>query len=77
MAEITYFTTTDPIARITSGAPHITAVAFPPSRYNQDEVARELTTFAHPEFTRFARTTGVDQRSPALPLQRYPVRSLP
>jgi hypothetical protein len=45
--ETTYFTTTDPIARITCGAPHIvgTAVAFPLHRYNQDLAARELATF--------------------------------
>jgi hypothetical protein len=32
------------------GPPHIagTAVAFTPHRYNQDEVARELTEFAEP-----------------------------
>jgi alkylresorcinol/alkylpyrone synthase len=47
MAE-TYFTSTDPIARLINGAPQIagTAVAFPPNRYNQEDVARELTTFA-------------------------------
>jgi predicted naringenin-chalcone synthase len=74
MAETTYSTSTDPIARVVSGAPRIagTAVVFPPNRYNQDEVARELTSFTDPEFMRFARTTGVDQRSLALPLQRYP-----
>jgi hypothetical protein len=77
MSLTTHLTTTDSIARITSRAPHIacTAVAFPPNRYNQDEVARELTTFTDPEFMRFARTTGVDQRSLALPLQRHPMRS--
>src|SRR5580693_10344856 len=74
MAETTFFTSTDPIARLTSGAPHIagTAVAFPPNRYNQEDVARELTTFADPGFKRFAKTTGVDHRSLALPLSRYP-----
>ena len=74
MAETTYFTSADPIARLTSGAPHIagTAVAFPPNRYNQDDVARELTEFAGPGFTRFAQTAGVDHRSLALPLSRYP-----
>ena len=55
-------------------APRIagTAVAFTPHRYNQDEVARELTDFAEPGFMRFAQTTGVDNRSLALPLSRYP-----
>ena len=74
MAETTYFTSADPVARLTSGAPRIvgTAVAFPPNRYNQDEVARELTTFAEPGFMRFAGTAGVDHRSLALPLSRYP-----
>ena len=70
MAETTYFTSADPIA-FTSGAPHIagTAVAFPPNRYNQEDVARELTSFADQGFMRFARTTGVDHRSLALPLR--------
>jgi predicted naringenin-chalcone synthase len=74
MAETTYFTSTDPVDRLTSGAPHIggTAVAFPPNRYNQEDVARELTTFADQGFMRFARTTGVDHRNLALPLSRYP-----
>jgi alkylresorcinol/alkylpyrone synthase len=56
------------------GAPHIagTAVAFTEHRYDQDEVARVLTTVGGPEFARFARTSGVDTRSLALPLSRYP-----
>jgi alkylresorcinol/alkylpyrone synthase len=74
MAETTYFSSADPDARLSSGAPHIagTAVAFPPNRYNQEDVARELTTFADQGFMRFARTTGVDHRNLALPLWRYP-----
>ena len=74
MTETTHFTSTDPVARGGRGAPHIagTAVAFTPHRYNQDEVARELTKFTDPAFLRFARTSGVDQRSLALPLSRYP-----
>jgi alkylresorcinol/alkylpyrone synthase len=74
MAETTYFTSADPIAYLSSGAPHIasTAVALPPNRYNQEDVARELTTFADQGFMRFAGTTGVDHRSLALPLARYP-----
>jgi alkylresorcinol/alkylpyrone synthase len=56
------------------GAPRIagTAVAFTPHRYSQDEVARELTDFAEPGFARFAQTSGVEHRSLALPLDRYP-----
>ncbi|MEE6177933.1 type III polyketide synthase [Mycobacterium sp. 050134] len=56
------------------GAPRITgaAVAFTPHRYDQEQVARELTDFVEPAFMRFARTTGVDHRSLALPLSRYP-----
>ena len=74
MADTTYFTSADPVARLTSGAPRIagTAVAFPPNRYNQEDVAREFTTFADQGIMRFARTTGVDHRSLALPLSRCP-----
>ena len=74
MVDTTYFTSADPVARLSIGAPHVagTAVAFPPNRYNQEDVARELTTFADQGFMRFARTTGVDHRSLALPLSRYP-----
>jgi hypothetical protein len=39
---------------------------------NQDDVAGELTEFAGPGFMRFAQTAGVDHRSLALPLSRYP-----
>jgi len=58
-------------------APRIagTAVAFTRYRYDQDEVAREFTEFTEftePGFLRFAQTTGVDRRSLALPLSRYP-----
>jgi alkylresorcinol/alkylpyrone synthase len=76
MANRIYFTSTDPIARIASGARHIAASAmtFPPSPYNQDEVAGELTTFADPEFMRLAQTTAGDQRSLALELA-HPMRS--
>ena len=42
------------------------------SGYNQEDVARELTSFADQGFMRFARTTGVDHRSLGLPLSRYP-----
>ena len=44
----------------------------PPHRHHQDEVARELTELVGPGFMRFAQTAGVDHRSPALPLSRYP-----
>ncbi|MEY8016002.1 type III polyketide synthase [Mycobacterium servetii] len=47
-------------------------MAFTRHRYDQDEVAHELTEFAEPGFMRFAQTTGVDRRSLALPLSRYP-----
>jgi alkylresorcinol/alkylpyrone synthase len=73
MTATTYLTSTNPVAR-SRRAPHIagTAVAFTPHRYNQDDVSRELTKAAGPVFMRFARTTGVDHRSLALPLPRYP-----
>lgn len=56
------------------GAPRIagTATAFTSNRHTQEEVARELTEFADPAFARFARTSGVEHRSLALPLERYP-----
>jgi predicted naringenin-chalcone synthase len=74
MSETTYFTSTNQAARHAQGGPHIagTAVAFTPHRYDQAEVARGLTEFAEPGFMRFAETTGVDHRSLALPLSRYP-----
>lgn len=74
MTVTTHSTPRGKAARCKRGAPHIAgaAVAFTPHRYNQDEVARELTGFADPAFLRFAQTTGVDWRSLALPLSRYP-----
>jgi alkylresorcinol/alkylpyrone synthase len=59
------------------GAPTIagTGTAFGPRRYDQDDVARELTKVNGPEFMRFARTSGVDHRNLALPLSRYPTMS--
>ena len=73
MTATTHLASTSPAAR-SRRAPHIagTAVAFTSHRYNQDDVSRELTKVAGPEFMRFARTTGVDHRSLALPLSRYP-----
>lgn len=74
MTATTYSPTTHGAAGQRRGAPQIagTAVAFTAHRYNQDEVARELTEFTDPGFMRFAQTTGVDHRSLALPLSRYP-----
>jgi alkylresorcinol/alkylpyrone synthase len=74
MTDTTYFASADPVGLGGTGAPHIagTAVAFTPHRYHQDEVSSELTTFSDPGFVRFARTSGVDHRSLALPLSRYP-----
>jgi len=56
------------------GDPRIagTATAFTPHRYSQAEVAAALTTFTEPGFARFARTSGVEYRNLALPLERYP-----
>jgi alkylresorcinol/alkylpyrone synthase len=56
-------------------APHIagTAVAFTSHRYAQDDVTRELSTFTDPSFVRFARSSGVEHRNLALPLDRYPL----
>lgn len=50
-------------------------MAFTPHRYDQDDVARELTKVGGPEFMRFARTSGVEHRNLALPLSRYPTMS--
>ncbi len=74
MTATTYSPSPQRAARHRRGAPRIagTAVASTPHRYNQDEVTRELTEFAEPDFLRFAHTTGVDHRSLALPLPRYP-----
>jgi alkylresorcinol/alkylpyrone synthase len=74
MTVTTYSTSADQVSRHNRGAPRIagTAVAFPPHRHNQDDVARELTRVTGPEFMRFARTAGVDERNLALPLSRYP-----
>jgi alkylresorcinol/alkylpyrone synthase len=47
-------------------------VALTPNRYNQGEVASELAGVTDPGFLRFAQTAGVDNRSLALPLARYP-----
>lgn len=74
MTDTTHFSTPELRIPVTRGAPRIagTAVAFTQHRYDQADVARELTTMGGPEFMRFAQTSGVDFRSLALPLQRYP-----
>jgi len=63
------------ISRI--NAPRIvgTGVGFTPYRYDQDDVARELTKVGGPEFMRFAQSSGVEHRNLALPLSRYPAMS--
>lgn len=43
-----------------------------PNRYSQEEVVRELTSAIDPGFARFARTSGVEHRSLALAIDRYP-----
>lgn len=74
MTDTTHFSTHELRTPVTRGAPRIagTALAFTQHRYDQADVARELTTMGGPEFMRFAQTSGVDTRSLALPLQRYP-----
>ena len=74
MTDTTHLESLDTVSFHGGGAPHIagTATAFTSHRYNQDDVARELTTFAEPGFMRFAQTSGVDHRNLALPLSRYP-----
>jgi alkylresorcinol/alkylpyrone synthase len=56
------------------GDPRIagTATAFTAHRYSQEEVASELTEFSDTGFARFAHTSGVEYRSLALPIERYP-----
>lgn len=74
MTDTTHSIWMDQIVEQQTGAPHIagTAVALTAHRYNQDEVASVLTKVGGPEFARFAQTSGVDTRSLALPLSRYP-----
>src|SRR4051794_34527978 len=74
MTDTTHSISLDHIAGQRISAPHIagTAVALTSHRYDQDEVARVLTTAGGPEFARFAQTSGVSTRSLALPLSRYP-----
>jgi alkylresorcinol/alkylpyrone synthase len=77
MTDTTYSTSVDTHGLTRAGAPRIagTGVAFTQNRYTQDEVARELTKVTGPEFMRFAQTSGVEYRSLALPLHRYPTMS--
>jgi len=74
MTDTTHSIWMDQIVGQQTGAPHIagTAVALTAHRYNQDDVASVLTKVGGPEFARFAQTSGVDTRSLALPLSRYP-----
>src|SRR6478609_345000 len=74
MTDTTFSPSINPTFVPDPGAPRIagTSVAFTPHRYSQDEVARELTDFAEPGFARFAHSSGVQHRSLALPLDRYP-----
>src|SRR5690348_1592845 len=74
MTDTTHSISMDHIAGQRFGDPHIagTAVAFTEDRYQQADVAKVLTTVGGPEFARFAGTAGVDSRSLALPLSRYP-----
>ncbi|CAN5277150.1 type III polyketide synthase [soil metagenome] len=74
MTDTTYSPSVGTHSHNRAGAPRIagTGVAFTQNRYTQDEVARELTKVTGPEFMRFARTSGVEHRSLALPLHRYP-----
>lgn len=53
--------------------PRIAAVnvAFPPHVYTQDEIAAELLRVGGRAFSRFARSTGVQTRHLALPIDRY------
>ncbi|MGE0218098.1 type III polyketide synthase [Mycolicibacterium sp.] len=57
-----------------AGAPRIagSAVALTPNRYSQAEVVRELMSTVEPGFVRFAETSGVEHRSLALTIDRYP-----
>jgi alkylresorcinol/alkylpyrone synthase len=74
MTDTSESTITSTILDPRAGAPRIagTAVALTPHRYSQEEVVRELTSIIEPAFARFARTSGVEHRSLALPLERYP-----
>ncbi|PND58301.1 type III polyketide synthase [Mycobacterium sp. ENV421] len=74
MTDTAFSESLNPIAVRRHGDPRVTgtAVAFTEHRYNQDEVSAQLTSFAEPGFARFAASSGVEYRSLALPLERYP-----
>jgi alkylresorcinol/alkylpyrone synthase len=78
MTDTTFYPSADLVVRDGPGdghgAPRIAgaSLALPANRYEQDEVAVALTTFGEPGFMRFVQTSGVDHRSLALPLARYP-----
>lgn len=77
MTDTAFLAPVNAAATARRGAPRIagTATAFTSNRHSQEEVAAELTTFADPGFSRFARTSGVEYRNLALPLHRYPALS--
>jgi alkylresorcinol/alkylpyrone synthase len=74
MTDIAFSHSLNSIGTHRRGDPRVagTAVAFTTHRYDQDEVAKALTEFADPAFARFARTSGVEYRNLALPVDRYP-----
>jgi alkylresorcinol/alkylpyrone synthase len=74
MTDIAFSHSVNALDESKRGNPRIagTATAFTTHRYNQDEVAAALTDFAEPGFERFARTSGVEYRNLALPVDHYP-----
>lgn len=74
MTDTTHSPFTHTILEPGTGAPRIsgTAVALTSNRHSQEEVVRELTSIIEPSFARFATTSGVEHRSLAIPLDRYP-----
>ncbi|MDZ4266656.1 MAG: 3-oxoacyl-[acyl-carrier-protein] synthase III C-terminal domain-containing protein [Mycobacterium sp.] len=74
MTDTSDSTFTNTIIEPRAAAPRVagTAVALTPNRYSQEEVVRELTSAIEPGFARFARTSGVEHRSLALTIDRYP-----
>jgi alkylresorcinol/alkylpyrone synthase len=74
MTDTTHSPFTQTILEPRTGAPRIsgTAVALTSNRHSQEEVVRELTSIIEPGFARFASTSGVEHRSLAIPLDRYP-----
>ena len=74
MTDTTHFHAPHWLATHGTGAPRIagTALALTSNLHTQEEVARELTDVAPPGFERFVTTSGVETRSLAIPLSRYP-----